>query len=97
MAKRTYYRTLFYRDLTEAKVVLYLTKEIKYAGVTEDDEHEVVLTGVTSWTVIEGGEEADAIETIVKDTDEYHEYLILTFTDGHTAIYRNSHTIMFIH
>ena len=95
--KTTYTRTLFHSDLTEAKVDLYLTKENKYTDLKNlDDAEHIEIVGLKKWTVVEGGAEADAVETIMDDLDENREYLILEFTNGKCEFYRNSHAVMFI-
>ena len=47
---------------------------------------------------IEGGKEAEAIESIVdKDgIDENHEYLVPHFSNGITATFKSSHVDMFL-
>ena len=44
-----------------------------------------------------GGKEAEEVEKefIGNDLDEFQEYLILSFGDGTTATFRNSHTDLF--
>lgn len=97
MAQDTYHGTLFHPDLREATVVLYTTEKPKHEGRHVDEESKMELTGLTSWTLVVGGEEADAVEEITGLKDENREYLILRFEDFTTRIYRNSHVIMFIH
>lgn len=105
MAYRNYTGTLFNPDLTKAKVELYISNTNKYdrgsriyiAGEEPEDEERVVFTGVSSWTIIEGGAEADAIEMLAGvAADENREYLILNFANGESRIYRNSYVTMFI-
>lgn len=99
--KHTYNRTLFHDDLTEAKIDLYFSEEDRYTrgsriyGLNDDEEQKITVTGVKSWTVVEGGEEAEALENIT-EVDENHEYLILNYADGHAEVYRNSHVTMFL-
>ena len=95
--KRTYERTMFIEDLTKATIRLYVFNESKYTA-NINDKLEVEYTGVKAWSVIEGGKEAEAIESIVdKDgIDENHEYLVLHFANGTTATFRNSHVDMFL-
>ena len=96
--KTSYTRTLFMDNeaLQKATVRLMVFHNTKY----EDSEpsHEVTYTGLTGWDIIEGGEEAKAIEaeTDAASVDENHEYLILHFNDGDTATFRNSHVAFFI-
>ena len=96
--KTTYTGTLFHRDLTTAKVELYITKSNKYDCKDEytGEPEKVFLPPIKSWSVVEGGPEADVIETIINEVDENREYLIINFADGKTEIYRNSHVTMFI-
>lgn len=104
MARRTYTGTLMRPDLTKAKVELYISKVNKYeqgskiyaADEEPNDEEKVILPPIKSWTIIEGGAEADAIETIMNEIDDNHEYLIINFANGKTEIYRNSYVTMFI-
>lgn len=93
--KRTYTRTLFVENLTEATFVLYLTKGAKWE---DSDEIRVEYTGVCAWDIIEGGEEAAEIEALTDESgvDEMHEYLVLHFEDGTEATFRNSHVDMHI-
>lgn len=95
--KRTYERTMFIEDLTKATIRLYVFNESKYTA-SINDKIEVEYTGVKAWSVIDGGKEAEAIESIVdKDgIDENHEYLVLHFSNGTTATFRNSHVDMFL-
>jgi hypothetical protein len=95
--KNTYTRTLFIDDLTKAEVKLYVYRGTKYDGNGEQPI-EVEYTGLKSWTLIEGGKDAEEIEaeTDANSADENHEYLILNFADGTTATFRNSHVVMFI-
>lgn len=89
---KSYNGTLTQPDLTKAKVIVYITQGLKW----EDElETKTEYTGVTSWDIISGGEEAEAIEADGL-VDEYNEYLVLHFTDGTTATFRNSHATMFI-
>lgn len=90
--KRTYHGTLFCPDLKEARVDLYLTDKVKFDRTCTETKHTV--EGLKAWTVVEGGEEAEAIERFM-EADENHEYLILHFKD-HNETYRNSHAILFI-
>lgn len=105
MARRTYTGTLFNPDLTKAEVTLYISKVNKYdrgsriyvSGKEPEDEEKVVFTGVSSWTIVEGGAEADAIESLAGlPADENREYLILNFANNESRIYRNSYVTMFI-
>ena len=98
--KNTYTRTLFVNDLSEVKVIIYITEGCKYTAKSIDDlgEERVVEYngGLKSWDVVEGGPEAEEIEAYADDSciDEFHEYLVLHFTDGSMATFRNSHVDM---
>ena len=105
MAKRTYTGTWMRPNLAEAEIVLYISKVNKYDrgsriyvnGEDPEDEEKVILPPAKSWTLVEGGPEAEAIETIMDEVDENHEYLIINFVNGSNEIYRNSYVTMFIH
>ena len=77
--KHTYERTMFIENLAEATVKLYITEQPKWKSWTRD--REVEYKGVTSWDIIEGGEEAAEIEADLGDLDfdEAHTYLVLHF------------------
>lgn len=100
MAQRTYTGTTFHpTNLAEATVTLYIFDSCKYSD--DFDSEKVIKTtyrGLTSWTIVEGGEEAEEIEALTDGSsiDEYHEYLILRFEDGSESTFRNSHVTMFI-
>ena len=104
MASKTYTGTWMCPDLTKAEITLYISQVNKYErgsriymnGEEPEDETKVVLTGVKSWTLVEGGEEAKAVEQVTNIKDEYDEYLILRFEDGKTEIYPNTRVTMFI-
>jgi len=101
--KNTYTRTLFIKDLSKAKVIVYITEGCKYTAKSIDDlgEERVVEYngGLKSWDVVEGGPEAEEIEVHTDGSciDEFHEYLVLHFTDGSMATFRNSHVDMHLH
>ena len=104
MAKRKYTGTLFYpNNLEEATITLYISEVNKYnrgsriyTDETPEDEEKITFTGLKSWTIVEGGPEAEAVETIMDEIDENHEYLVLQFADGRSEFYRNSYVTMFI-
>lgn len=93
---RSYSRTMFIENLSEATVRLYIHDIMKY----EDKSHgiKVDYTGVTSWDIIEGDKEAEEIESMTDESgiDDNHEYLVLHFEDGETATFRNSYVDMLI-
>lgn len=91
---KTFTRTMFIEDLTEATFILFVTEEVKYEA---KDFMRVEYTGVKAWSIVDG-EDAEEIE---RDTDgscidENHEYLVLHFEDGETATFRNSHVDLHI-
>lgn len=94
---RTYERTTFTEDLTKATFRLYISEATKYEA-EPDDVREATYTGVKSWSIIEGGKEAEEIEawTDASGVDENHEYLVLNFANGTTGTFRNSHVDLFI-
>lgn len=93
--KTTYTRTLMVPDLSKAKVRLMIFKLNKYENYGQEPE-EIEFTGLKSWTIVEGGAEAEAVETIMDEVDDNHEYLILQFENGRNEFYRNSYVTMFI-
>ena len=96
--KRTYTRTLMKADLSNAKVTLDIYNVDKYTADAVDFEDciHVEYDGIKSWSVIEGGKEAEAIEMLSDMVDEHHEYLVIELLDGSLATYRNSHVDMFL-
>ena len=77
------------------KVLVKIYDGVKYfRGSEKVTEH--TYTDVESWKVV-GGREAEEVEKefIGNDLDEFQEYLILSFADGTTATFRNSHTDLF--
>ena len=103
--KRTYKETWTMSNarLQKAIIRLMIYKENKYSDVltaeqVEEGMNEVSYTGLTSWDIIEGGEEARQIEAESDGSciDDNHEYLVLHFDDGTDATFRNSYVDMFI-
>ena len=93
--RATYDRTMFItkEELPKVKVRLYITQGVKWE---DDNETEVIYTGLVRWSIIDG-EEATALEkALVIDEDERHEYLVLEFEDGKVITLRNSHVDMFL-
>lgn len=104
MAIRTYTSTWRRPNLADAKIELYVLKVSKYErgsriyieGEEPEDEEKRILTGVKSWSIIEGGAEAEALEAVIDAKDETHEYLVINYVDGKTEVYRNTYVTMFI-
>lgn len=96
--KRTYTSTMTNPDLTKATVKLYISEYSKYDPDTSGGEIEVEYNDVTKWDIIEGGQEAEEIEsqTDADGIDENHEYLVLHFENGETSTFRNSHVDMYV-
>ena len=96
--KRTYTSSLFNPDFTKATFKLYISEYSKYDPDTRGGEIEVEYKGVTSYDIIEGGNEAQEIESMTDadGIDEHHEYLVLHFENGTTGTFRNSHVDLFI-
>jgi len=92
---KTFTRTMFIENLTEAKIVLFVTDAPKYEA--KEDGIRVEYTGVKAWSIVDG-EDAKEIEADTDGSciDENHEYLVLHFEDGETSTFRNSHVDMFI-
>ena len=92
----TYFGTTF-REVKNSIVLVDLfdrcryNSSIKRENILESFEFDRT---VTSWDIIEGGEEADEIEKRENISDEYREYLVLHFTDSTTRTFPNSHVSM---
>ena len=97
--KRTYTRTLMKKDFSKVTVTLEIHEGCKYTAEKIEDlgeSTEIEYKGIKSWSIIEGGEEAKAIEMVYGIEDEFHEYLIIELLDGTMATFRNSHVDMFL-
>lgn len=95
--KRTYTGTLRYttpEELQKADITIFVHDVSKYHDRTLGNE--IHYTGLTSWDIISGGDEAKAIENIFDIHDDCNEYLVLHFNDGRIATFRNSYVDMFI-
>ena len=74
--KRTYTRTLMKKDLSKVTVTLEIHEGCKYTAEKIEDlgeSTEIEYKGIKSWSIIEGGEEAKAIEMVYGIEDEFHE------------------------
>lgn len=93
---KTYTGTIFNPDLTKATIKLFVHEALKWEA-TAEDERLVTYRNVKAWSIVDG-EDAEEIErwTDESGVDEYHEYLVLHFTNGETATFRNSHVEMFL-
>lgn len=98
--KKSYNSTLFAPDLTKATIKLFIYEGCKYNDKAECriPLSEMEYNGITGWDIIEGGKEAEEIESHCDGNciDEYHEYLVLHLLNGNTATFRNSYVDMFI-
>lgn len=96
--KRTYTRTMMHENLEAAKVTIVMFDGCKYTEQELGKARRVTYTGLTSWDIISGGEEATEFESHIdsESVDEFHEYLVLHFNDGTESSFRNSHCDMFI-
>ncbi len=94
--KKTYTRTMMHADLTKTTVEIEVHEALKWEA-TEEDGKVVTYNGIKAWSIV-SGEDAAEIESMTDASgiDEYHEYLVLYFTNGETATFRNSHVDMFI-
>ena len=93
MATRTYHGTMFNPDLAKATIRLYIYEKSKYEKC---EGRKVEVTGVKEWSVVEGDEDAERIEALGVEKDQFHEYLILRYADGRTEIYPNGKVAMFV-
>lgn len=96
--KNTYTQTWMMSNekLQKATIRIDVFHNTKYED--EEPSASAEYTGLTAWDIIVGGEEAEEIErhTDANSADEHHEYLVLHFSDGETATFRNSHVDMHI-
>ena len=69
--------------------------ETKYEA--EEKAFEITYSKVADFKVI-AGDQAKEIEDNCDEemVDEYGEYLVITFEDGETSTFRNSHVDLFI-
>lgn len=94
--KKTYTWTMMHNDLTKATIEIVVHEALKWEATPEDSKW-VTYNGIKAWSII-SDEDAAEIESMTDASgiDEYHEYLVLHFTNGETATFRNSHVDMFI-
>lgn len=85
---RTYGRTV------NVEVEMY--DECKYTCSEEVFQNSKVVKyeGLVNWTII-SGEDAKHLEEFIDCVDDHHEYLVLNFENGTSAIFRNSYVDMF--
>ena len=80
-----------------AKVRLDVYSQCKYTAPAEalDNPKVAILDGLESWDIVDG-EDAEEIEKHTDGSciDDFHEYLVLHFTDGSSSTYRNSYVDM---
>ena len=93
--RATYDRTMFItkEELPKVKVRLFITEGVKWE---DDNETEVIYTGLVRWSIIDGEDAAELEKVLMIDEDEHHKYLILEFNDGKVITFRNSHVDMFL-
>lgn len=89
--------TLTNEELQKKVIRIELLDECKYTGDAKVIK-KVQYTGLTAWDIIEGGEEAEQIESMTDESgvDPHHEYLVLHFNDGTISTFRNSFCDMLI-
>jgi hypothetical protein len=94
----TYTQTMMMSNERLQKATIEIEIFVKTKYESEEPNAIAEYKGLTAWDIIEGGEEAKAIEaeTDENSADEHHEYLVLHFNNGETATFRNSHVNMFI-
>lgn len=88
-------RSMFGED-RKAKLEWY--EGCKYTAKCEEDLGKIVetnYTGLKYWTILDG-EDGEALVAEGMERDEVGEYLELTFMDGTTATFRNSHCDLFV-
>ena len=81
----------------DAVVEVEVYSECKYTASEEVFENAIkVRYEISSWDIVDG-EEAAEIESMTDESciDDNHEYLVLHFTDGDEATFRNSYVDMF--
>lgn len=79
-----------------ALVEIEIHEQVKYFDQSEELPR-VQYSDVVSFEVIHGEAAAQIeAETDGSCIDEYHEYLVLSFSNGETSTFRNSHVDMFI-
>ena len=96
--KKTYTRTMMIADLTSATFKIDVYENSKYLVIpTEETTVTITYTGVQSWDFV-SGEDAEEIEANFdgSELDDNNAYIVLHFTDGRTATFRQSYTDMFI-
>lgn len=95
MATRTITGTWFRPILTDADIKLLIFETNKYDANNENYE-EITITDVKEFTIVEGGEEAEAIKALGVAEDINNDYLILRYADGHIDIYPNTKVALFV-
>lgn len=86
---RTYERTMMIKDLSKAKVEVFI----------HETEKEIKYTGLKSWSIYSGDDAKEIEKEFINsglEADELGEYLRLNFTNGETATYRNTRVSLFI-
>lgn len=77
-----------------SKVIVERYSSCKY--FTPEDGDRITYENVKAFEVVHG-EAAAQLEAEMDDSllDDFHEYLVLYFTNGETATYRNSYADLF--
>lgn len=86
---KTYERTMMIKDLSKAKVKVFI----------HETEKEIEYTGLKSWSIYSGDDAKEIEKEFINsglEADELGEYLRLNFTNGETATYRNTRVSLFI-
>lgn len=87
--KKTFNRTMFIDNLPEAQIKVVIYDRDKYDRQSEAKER-LYFTGLTSWDIISGGEEAKMIESDASSLPEMRDTSVLRLMDS----YQKKHQVM---